>query len=203
MFLSFHFSVYEANTHYIFRLSGNPVCTNANLLNAVSPYCGVQTVNMSGGIASNDTTANCGPCSTFLEINPYSPFTCFCSMPFTVGYRLKSPGFVDFRPYYDDFRVYLTNGLVISLSQLEIQSFMWEEGPRLKMNLKFFPGGNSTQFSEHELYRIKDMFTGWLIPDSDIFGPYELLNFTEGSYSFCENICLIHQSFLLHNCRRV
>ncbi|KAF3331866.1 putative LRR receptor-like serine/threonine-protein kinase [Carex littledalei] len=165
-------------------LSGNPVCTNANLVNVVRPYCGVQTVNISGGIASNDT--NCGPCSTFLdfEINPYSSFTCFCSIPFTVGYRLKSPGFTDFRPYYDDFRGYLTNGLVISLYQLDIQSFMWEEGPRLKMNLKFFPDGNNTQFSEHELDRIKDMFTGWLIPDSDIYGPYELLNFTEGSYSF-------------------
>ncbi|KAJ0978507.1 hypothetical protein J5N97_013981 [Dioscorea zingiberensis] len=27
------------------------------------------------------------------------------------------------------------------------------------------------------------MFTGWLIPDSDLFGPYELLNFTLGYYA--------------------
>lgn len=187
MCLSSHFSVYEANTR-IFRLYGNPVCTNANLLNTVSRYCGDQTVNIPGGTASN--TTNCGPCSTYLdyEINPYSPFTCFCSVPFTVGYRLKSPGFTDFLPYYDDFRSYLTTGLTISLYQLSIQSFLWEEGPRLRMNLKFFPDSNKTEFSEQELDRIKDMFTGWLIPDSDIYGPYELLNFTEGSYSFCENI---------------
>jgi hypothetical protein len=145
-------------------------------------------VNIPGGTASNSTTANCGPCPTDYEINPDSPYTCFCSIPFTVGYRLKSPGFTDFLPYYDDFRRYLTIGMVISLYQLNIQSFMWEEGPRLKMNLKFFPNGNITQFSEDELDRLKDMFTGWLIPDSDIFGPYELINFTKGFYDLCENI---------------
>ncbi|KAJ3699618.1 hypothetical protein LUZ61_003323 [Rhynchospora tenuis] len=167
-------------------LQGNPVCSNANLVNAVSQYCGNQTVNIPDGTESNSTAANCGPCSNILdyEINPYSNFSCFCSIPFTVGYRLKSPGFTDFLPYYDDFRVYLTQGLGISLYQLNIQSFIWEEGPRVKMNLKFFPDGNNTQFSEKELDRIKGMFTGWLIPDSDIYGPYELLNFTEGSYQF-------------------
>ncbi|KAK8515796.1 hypothetical protein V6N12_075817 [Hibiscus sabdariffa] len=40
---------------------------------------------------------------------------------------------------------------------------------------------NSTaacQPQSSEVQRIRGMFTGWLIPDSDIFGPYELLNFT-------------------------
>ncbi|KAJ3682926.1 hypothetical protein LUZ60_013153 [Juncus effusus] len=165
-------------------LFGNPVCTSANQL-GITNYCGVQTVNIPDS-SRTTSSPSCGPCTNVLdyEINPLSPFSCFCSIPFSVGYRLKSPGFTDFIPYEDSFESYLTSGLTIDLYQLNIESFIWEEGPRLKMNLKFFPDGNSTQFSEKELERIKGMFTGWLIPDSDIFGPYELLNFTEGSYQF-------------------
>lgn len=50
------------------------------------------------------------------------------------------------------------------------------------MQLKLFPVyvGNSSshKFNRSELLRIRSMFTGWKIPDSDLFGPYELLNFT-------------------------
>ncbi|XVF46108.1 hypothetical protein PTKIN_Ptkin03bG0000300 [Pterospermum kingtungense] len=41
-----------------------------------------------------------------------------------------------------------------------------------------YPGNDSHIFNRSEVRRIRSMFTGWLIPDSDIFGPYELLNFT-------------------------
>ncbi len=91
---------------------------------------------------------------------------------------MKSPGFADFRPYRDQFEVYLTNGLDLSLNQLDLNSFAWEEGPRLGMYLKFFPVNNTFTFNSSEVLRITRMFTGWKIPDSDIFGPYELLNFT-------------------------
>lgn len=72
---------------------------------------------------------------------------------------------------------YLSSGLLIRLYQLEISSFMWEEGPRLKMDLKIFPlySNDSRLFNRSELLRIRGMFTGWSIPDSDLFGPYELL----------------------------
>ncbi|KAA8543629.1 hypothetical protein F0562_021625 [Nyssa sinensis] len=48
------------------------------------------------------------------------------------------------------------------------------------MHLKIFPvyiDNNLHVFNRTERLRIQDMFTGWTIPDSDVFGPYELLNF--------------------------
>lgn len=82
----------------------------------------------------------------------------------------------------------MTSGLKLNLYQLDIDSFRWEKGPRLRMDLKFFPvydnsSGNSYVFNASEVRRIRSMFTGWNIPDSDIFGPYELINFTlQGPY---------------------
>ncbi|KAK7845705.1 putative lrr receptor-like serine/threonine-protein kinase, partial [Quercus suber] len=74
------------------------------------------------------------------ENSPTSPVACFCARPLFVGYRLKSPGFSDFRPYRYEFEVFLTSRLELSLYQLyNIDSFTWEEGPRLVMHLKFFP----------------------------------------------------------------
>ncbi|GJN36901.1 hypothetical protein PR202_gb25839 [Eleusine coracana subsp. coracana] len=77
---------------------------------------------------------------------------------------------------------YLSSGLSLSLYQLGISTFMWEEGPRLKMYLKLFPN-NTAFFTASEVLRLRSLFTGWLIPDSDIFGPYELINFDPGWYS--------------------
>ncbi|KAI9073447.1 hypothetical protein K1719_044584 [Acacia pycnantha] len=39
------------------------------------------------------------------------------------------------------------------------------------------PNQSQHIFNRSELLRLRDQFTGWLIPDSDIFGPYELLGF--------------------------
>ena len=88
---------------------------------------------------------------------------------------MQSPGFADFRPYKDQFEVYLTDGLELSLNQLDLNSFAWEEGPRLRMYLKLFPINNT--FNSSEVLRITGMFTGVQINLSDIFGPYELLNY--------------------------
>ncbi|KAK8942838.1 putative LRR receptor-like serine/threonine-protein kinase [Platanthera zijinensis] len=163
-------------------LFGNPVCSNANQFN-IEQYCQNQSINLLPG-SSNNSKTSCSPCPTDLdyEYNPFSPIPCFCAVPFEVGYRLKSPGFSDFRPYIDRFEDYLTSGLELTLYQLVIDSFSWEEGPRLRITLKFFPN-NTSLFSDSEVLRIRGMFTGWLIPDSDIFGPYELLNFNLGFYS--------------------
>jgi hypothetical protein len=51
------------------------------------------------------------------------------------------------------------------------------------MYLKFFPvfgsnANNSFIFNRSEVRRIRGMFTGWNIRDEDLFGPYELMNFT-------------------------
>jgi hypothetical protein len=69
----------------------------------------------------------------------------------------------------------------LSSYQLEVAIFEWEEGPRLKMKLKLFPN-NTGFFNSSEVLRLRDMFTGWLIADSDIFGPYELIDFIPGWY---------------------
>ncbi|KAG0479088.1 hypothetical protein HPP92_013807 [Vanilla planifolia] len=162
-------------------LYGNPVCSNP-IQNNMEQYCLSESVNQLPG-SSGNSKINCSPCPTDLayEYNPFSPIPCFCAIPLEVGYRLKSPGFYDFVPYINKFEVYLTSGLVLALYQLVIDSYIWLEGPRLGMKLKLFPD-NTSMFSDDEILRIRGMFTGWLIPDSDIFGPYELLNFTLGSY---------------------
>ncbi|XP_048542550.1 probable LRR receptor-like serine/threonine-protein kinase At1g06840 isoform X2 [Triticum urartu] len=160
-------------------LSGNPICTSQNQLN-ISQYCQSISVVVPGGSTNNNTL--CPPCSTDL---PYenilrSPISCLCAIPLYVDYRLKSPGFWDFVPYEAEFQYYLSSGLSLSSYQLEVSTFMWEEGPRL-MNLKLFPN-NTALFNSGEVLRLRDMFTGWLITDSDIFGPYELIDFIPGWY---------------------
>lgn len=163
-------------------LYGNPVCAVAGQLK-IQQYCINQIVNQLPGSFGN-SKVNCNPCPTEkgYEYNPFSPIPCLCAVPLEVGYRLKSPGFSDFRPYIEDFEDYLSSGLQLDLYQLSINSFIWEEGPRLRMKLKLFPNRTSL-FNENEVTWLQEIFTGWLIPESHTFGPYELLNFTLGSYS--------------------
>lgn len=166
---------------FLSRLSGNPVCTVQNQQN-ISQYCQTRAVVVPGSSANNSTL--CQPCSTDLpyENIPMSPIPCQCAIPLYVDYRLKSPGFWDFVPFEVQFQQYLSSGLSLSLYQLGISTFMWEEGPRLKMHLKLFPN-NTAIFTAREVQRLRSLFTGWLIPDSDIFGPYELINFDPGWYN--------------------
>ncbi|KAF8402451.1 hypothetical protein HHK36_010535 [Tetracentron sinense] len=168
------------------RLQGNPVCSNANQLNIVQ-FCGSQSEDDFTTERSTNSSTDCPlqscPLGNFYEYVPESPLSCFCAAPLLVGYRLKSPGFIDFLPYENQFEGYLTSGMKLDLYQLSLGSIQWEKGPRLKMYLKFFPtynnqSNNSNTFNVSEIKRIKSMFTGWTIPDSDLFGPYELINFT-------------------------
>lgn len=182
----------------MFRLHGNPVCAAQNQLN-ISQYCQSATVVVPepGGSADNSTL--CQPCDLPFERIPLSPIPCICAVPVYVDYRLKSPGFWNFIPYESQFQQYLSSGLSLSLYQLEVSTFMWEEGPRLRMDLKLFPN-NTPYFNANEVLRLNGMFTGWQIPDSDIFGPYELLSFNRGWYNasmisfltslFC--FCIVH-----------
>ncbi|XXG76897.1 hypothetical protein AAC387_Pa08g1160 [Persea americana] len=165
-------------TNVTIMLRGNPICQN---LNNVDQFCGSQN---EGEETINTTTLNCAlqscPTDNFYESVPSFLGRCFCAAPLRIGYRLKSPGFSDFLPYVDLFKEYLTSGLKLEIYQLIIDSVIWEEGPRLKMHLKLFPQFSTTNFTFNvtEIARIRSMFTGWTIPDSDIFGPYELLDFT-------------------------
>ncbi|KAJ6403464.1 hypothetical protein OIU84_015381 [Salix udensis] len=114
-------------------------------------------------------------------MSPASPLPCFCASPLRIGYRLKSPSFSYFDPYVFSFESYVTSALKLNRYQLSIDSYFWEQGPRLRMHLKIFPPANnmhSSTFNVSEVLRIRGIFTSWHFPGDDLFGPYELLNFT-------------------------
>ncbi|CAH2038723.1 unnamed protein product [Thlaspi arvense] len=166
------------STESLIVLQGNPLCADGNLLR----FCGALTeVDKNQGPTNSSTT--CSDCPPPYEFSPEPLRRCFCAAPLLVGYRLKSPGFTDFVPYISEFEQYITSGLSLNLYQLRIDSFRWQKGPRLRMYLKFFPvfgsnANNSFIFNRSEVRRIRGMFTGWNIRDEDLFGPYELMNFT-------------------------
>ncbi|XP_068667917.1 probable LRR receptor-like serine/threonine-protein kinase At1g06840 [Aristolochia californica] len=163
-------------------LRGNPVCTTSNQFN-ISQFCGSQSEEDPPG--STNTIAGCSvqicPVEENFDIAPDSQ--CFCAAPIRIGYRLKSPGISAFPPYEVRFRAFLSRGLGLDLYQLKIDSYIWEEGPRLRMHLKLFPqvnisGTTMTLFNDSEVQRIRGLFSRWRLPSNHVFGPYELLNFT-------------------------
>lgn len=179
-FVNFPCKYGKYNKHVLlklFRLEGNPVCPNSSLSDSCTSFIANDTSFQSPGIIPDD----CPGCPSPYEYAQGSPVRCFCAAPLIFGYRLKSPGFIDFQPYFNPFGEYLTSGLQIKSFQLNVESYEWQKGPRLGMSLKIYPvytGNNSNTFNRSEVSRILDMFTRWNIPDSDIFGPYELIYFT-------------------------
>lgn len=168
-------------TNVTVSLRGNPVCDSDNT--SLVQFCRPENEDENNGTVLTNSTTNCptASCPYPYEISESSPVNCFCAIPLIVDYRLKSPGFSDFVPYKSEFERYLSSGLVLHQYQLEIVTFAWEKGPRLGMNLKLFPVyvENSTHtFNTSEVRRITNLFTGWNIPDSELFGPYELIKFT-------------------------
>jgi len=165
------------------RLRGNPVCNHANMQNILH-FCNSD----SGGNGTYDGLTNSTGCPTqacpeYYEYVPQVP-TCFCAAPIRIGYRLKSPSFTYFPPYKIAFESYITRALHMELYQLFIDSYAWEEGPRLRMYLKLFPRISNHTFNASELRWIRHIYTWWRFPGSDLFGPYELLSFTlQGPYS--------------------
>ncbi|KAG6403537.1 hypothetical protein SASPL_135761 [Salvia splendens] len=159
-------------------LEGNPVCLSNNQL---VTECGPHDEDFNN-ISNTTTFYSCTPqgCPEGYEYAPPTPtLQCICMAPVFVGYRLKSPGFSDFLPYVNTFKEYLSTGLEMNLSQLEIQSAEWQDGPRIKMDLKIFPSNvTSNKFNRSEVLWIREMFSGWRIPDNQVFGPYEFLSFT-------------------------
>ncbi|KAJ0982027.1 hypothetical protein J5N97_010282 [Dioscorea zingiberensis] len=162
-------------------LYGNPVCSSnrqTNIFNLCEPK---NILPASGNSPNSNKSCGCRADLGF-EYNKLSPTSCSCAIPIGIGLRLKSPGISDFRPYRDDLEVFLTNRLNLFLYQLYIDSFIWEEGRRLRMYLKLFPS-NTSLFNVSEILQIRDIFSQWEITLPGIFGPYELLNFTLGPYA--------------------
>ncbi|KAK6943297.1 Leucine-rich repeat-containing N-terminal, plant-type [Dillenia turbinata] len=170
-------------TNVSLRLQGNPVCKNANVKN-IDQFCGPEPSGATHDILPNSTnTCPIAACPTdgFYEYVPESPVSCYCAAPIRIGYRLKSPSFSYFLPHIYAFRSYVTHSLQMDVYQLAIDSYIWEEGPRLRMYLKLYPMYNPAhhgEFNEGEILRIRGIFTSWKFPPNDFFGPYELLNFT-------------------------
>ncbi|KAL8262267.1 hypothetical protein R6Q59_026316 [Mikania micrantha] len=165
------------------RLHGNPICQDASIQNK-DQFCGPKEYeDYTNQISKNSTNCPIQSCPTgnyFEYVSGYS-IPCFCASPLRIGYRLKSPSFSYFPPYQDQFEIYVTRSLDLDLYQLHIDSIMWEKGPRLRMYLKLYPKAgtkDSGTFSTSEVLRIRGIFTTWVFPGSDLFGPYELLNFT-------------------------
>ncbi|KAK9933598.1 hypothetical protein M0R45_020788 [Rubus argutus] len=160
-------------------LQGNPICLTGNLDN----FCGSEIGDENGSESSTNSTASC-PSKSCPPPFENHPVVCFCAVPLLIKYRLKSPGFSDFRPYKSTFEEYLTSSLDLNLGQLDIASYVWENGPRLSMSLKLFPAygaptaNNSHFFDTSEVQRILGEFTSWKIPDVGLFGPYDLLQIT-------------------------
>ncbi|KAG5243190.1 LRR receptor serine/threonine-protein kinase [Salix suchowensis] len=166
------------------RLGGNPICKTANTANLMQ-FCGSEAGGDWTTERSMNSTTTCPvqacPIDNFFEYVPASPLPCFCASPLKVGYRLKSPSFSYFDPYAPRFELYVTSSLNLNPYQLAIDSYFWEEGPRLRMYLKLFPLANTTHsntFNVSEVQRIRGIFTSWQFPGDNFFGPYELLNFT-------------------------
>ncbi|KAL2330499.1 hypothetical protein Fmac_018080 [Flemingia macrophylla] len=164
------------------RLSGNPICNNSDT-HSIGQYCGPKEEKAEQDSTNSTTGCPTQACPTdhSYEYAPSSSVRCFCAAPLRIGYRLKSPSFSYFPPYITSFEHYIVESLNFHLDQLSIDSYAWEEGPRLRMYLKLFPHYNdshSNMFNTSEVRRIKDVFSSWHFPRTDFFGPYELLNFT-------------------------
>lgn len=169
--------------HVTLRLRGNPMCNHANMQNILH-FCDSDAGgNGTYDGSTNSTACPAQACPEYYEYVPQVP-TCFCAAPIRIGYRLKSPSFTYFPPYKIAFESYITQALHMELYQLFIDSYAWEEGPRLRMYLKLFPHISNHTFNASELRWIRHIYTWWHFPGSDLFGPYELLNFTlQGPYS--------------------
>jgi Leucine-rich repeat (LRR) protein len=110
----------------------------------------------------------------------FPPNACHTCTPITVEYRLKSPGFLTFDNYEAAFVSYLSSGLNLTEDQVVIQQYTWQPGPRLNMTILLLPAVNNT-FNETEFQRLYTAFSTWQMPDSTVFGPYELISFNPRS----------------------
>ncbi|XP_015055886.1 probable LRR receptor-like serine/threonine-protein kinase At1g06840 [Solanum pennellii] len=172
-------------------LYGNPVCGNANE-RQITQFCKSRDGGEEYG-RLNNSIPSCAaqlPCDVDFEHVPALMNDCFCAAPFGVGLRLRSPSISDFPPHYSDFEQWITKSVNLNDYQLHIDSVAWQNGPRLRFFLKFFPprandsGTNDFgKFNDSEIVRIANKFAFFNLTGNDIFGPYDLLNFTAMAYN--------------------
>jgi hypothetical protein len=118
---------------------------------------------------------------------------CQCAQPLQVVIQLKSPGFSFFDPF-EQILISLLEGALNT--QVQIQNPDWGTvGERLTLTLLLFPP-NST-FSSIEKNNLSDMFSTFNLSSGSNWsfsavGPYELLNFDAGWFSFSSSVLLIH-----------
>lgn len=173
------------------RLYGNPVCANGNA-GKLADLCGISTVEVEspGTSSENTTTGDCKRQSCPLNDNyDYvigAPVACFCAAPIGIELRLRSPSFSDFRPYKVSYMLDVAspNNLGINSYQISIDSFSWQSGPRLAMDMKIFPEYSelNSKFNTTEAQRIVDFFATFTLDTDDSLGPYEIININTGAY---------------------
>lgn len=62
--------------------------------------------------------------------------------------------------------------------QLQVDTISWESGPRLTLDLNFFPEYNKSQVLDFsEVQAIATVFVQYKLEDDDVFGPYDLIEF--------------------------
>lgn len=160
-------------------LAGNPAACSGPNPAASNPLC-VPT-EVGGFLGANNgqgsqANSQCSPCnSPYILVPSTDPSKCRCAEPITVQYRLKSPGFLVFDLYEEAFRIYMSSGLNLAEAQVQIQDYQYEPGHRVAISLWLFPTG--LKFEDAEVAALYKDFANWLIPDSSIFGPYELIQF--------------------------
>ncbi|EOA18978.1 hypothetical protein CARUB_v10007617mg [Capsella rubella] len=186
------------------KLYGNPVCTNVNGGNLAN-LCGLSMVEVEspGTSSENTTTGDCKrqscPLSENYDYVIGAPVACFCAAPLGIGLRLRSPSFSDFRPYKVSYMLDVASAknLGINPYQISIDSFSWQLGPRLAMNMKIFPeySALNSKFNNTEVQRIVDFFATFTLDTDDSLGPYEIIKIDTGAYKD-GNIHIFYSSLL-------
>ncbi|XP_015170418.1 probable LRR receptor-like serine/threonine-protein kinase At1g06840 isoform X2 [Solanum tuberosum] len=170
-------------------LYGNPVCGNANE-RQITLFCKSKDGDEEYGVFNNSipSCAAQQPCNSYSEHVPRLADGCFCAAPFGVGFLLRSPSFSDFLPHYSDFEQWIKDSVNLNIYQIYIHSVAWQSGPRLRTFLKFFPprindSNDFAKFNDSEIVRIANVFATFNLTGSDVFGSYDVLNFTAMGYS--------------------
>lgn len=146
------------------RFAGNPaVCPTNTSSSTLNPLC----LRILDDVVQYDTTST----------PEYPSNICSTCENITIGYRLVSPSFTLFDRYDTAFVSYLSGGLNLTQRQVVLRDYTWQRGPRLAMTILLFPERNYTTFVESELNRLYNSFSEWLIPGSEVFGPYEMISF--------------------------
>ncbi|KAG7543616.1 Leucine-rich repeat-containing N-terminal plant-type [Arabidopsis thaliana x Arabidopsis arenosa] len=173
------------------KLYGNPVCANVNA-GKLADLCGVSTLEVESPATSSETTTtgdckrqSC-PVSENYDYVIGAPVACFCAAPLGIELRLRSPSFSDFRPYKVSYMLDVASpkNLGINAYQISIETFAWQSGPRLSMNMKIFPEYSelNSKFNTTEVQRIVDFFATFSLDTDDSLGPYEIISINTGAY---------------------